>query len=124
MPTIVDPDRTVVSVALGLLGSVCGVAATLAAASAIGRGGRGPWLAYIGQSSLQVYLAHIIFAAGTREAAELVGFESFAVLAVCATVLGVVGPLLLAEVSARAAPWLFKVPWNLGANGRRAPVVR
>lgn len=112
LPTVTDGARSVSSIALGVAGSVAGVAAvvTVAALAARWRAVAGG-LAAVGRQSLAIYLAHIIFAAGTREALEAVGYEDFVVVMVLATIVGVVGPLVL-ERFTRPVPWLFRPPWE------------
>lgn len=110
LPTVTDGARSVGSIALGVAGSVAGVAAVVAIAALVAR-----WpamagvLAVVGKQSLAIYLAHIIFAAGTREMLEVVGVTDFVVVMVVATTVGVAGPLTL-ERAMRSHPWLFAPP--------------
>lgn len=110
-PTVDDPSRSLLSVALGLVGSTAGVAAVMAGSALISRVGFGrrPF-AYLGRMSLQIYLAHIIFAAGARVLLGLAGVTGFWVLVTIATAAGVLGPLALASAT-RGFRWLFQPPW-------------
>lgn len=59
-------DRTVFSVATGLLATSSGVVAVLTAAAAVKKLAAAQWLGLVGQRSLEIFVAHIIFASGTR----------------------------------------------------------
>ncbi len=119
LPTVTDAERGVGSIMLGVAGSVTGVAAVAAVAALAARwwavaGG----LAAVGRQSLVIYLAHIIFAAGTREAFEFVGFTDFVTVLVAATVSGIIGPLALQRFT-RPVPWLFTLPRKSARKGPR-----
>lgn len=117
LPTVTDGARSVGSVALGAMGSVAGVATVVAIAAALAA--RWPavagLLAVVGKQSLAIYLAHIIFAAGTREMLEVAGVTDFVVVMVVATMVGVAGPLTL-ERAMRSHPWLFVPIWRSSAR--------
>lgn len=110
-PTIGDVGRTAASVALGVVCTAAGVAGVLGISVVAARcPGFWAWLALIGRRSLQIYLAHIIFASGTRVVLVMVGITSFPVHAVLGTLAGVVGPLLLVMLTTGTMPWLFTRP--------------
>lgn len=108
-PTLYDASRTVGSVGRGLAATLCGLIVTLALALArLPRGGAG--LAFLGQQSLPIYLAHIVFAAGTRVLLQRLGVDHFVLVAALATLVGVAGPIVLVRLPT-ATSWLFAPPW-------------
>ncbi len=112
-PTVVDPARTPASVALGIVGSVAGAAAVLAFSGLAARSDSPPTrlLAHLGRMSLQIYLAHIIFASGARVLLGGLGVDSLPIHLVVGLLAGVSGPLLLV-LATRSLPWLFAPPWQ------------
>ena len=65
-PTTGGEVRTVSTVAWGVLGCVAGTVAVLALAALVARTPLGVPLALIGRRSLEIFLAHIVVASGTR----------------------------------------------------------
>lgn len=112
LPPTTQPDPPAVSnVALGVLASAVGVLAVLVLAYLVAPGPAGRGLAYLGQRSLPIFLAHIIFASGTRIVLVEAGVEGLAVHLVLGTLAGLVGSLVLFELSrALGWTWLFGAP--------------
>lgn len=102
--------RNVASVALGVVATVCGTIGVLAVSSVIG-GRLRTALAFLGRHSLEIFVAHIVFTAGTRIVLEQVGILDPAAQAVAGLGVGVGGPLFLALVAEQAGwKWLFGPP--------------
>lgn len=110
-PTIVDESRTLASMFLGMVGSLAALVAVWGVSLLLARARSGGWLGYIGRLSLQIYLAHILFTAGTRIVLVHFGVLDVGVHLFLGVVTGVVGPLLLERVT-RPIPWLFAAPWD------------
>ena len=88
-PTLHEAARTSESVTSGVVATVLGVFAVMALSALISRTRRlGGGLAYVGQRALQVYLAHIIFAAGARVLAQRAGLDDFVTVAALSTAAG------------------------------------
>lgn len=110
-PTIDGGDRTVSSVAFGVLASTAGLVAVLALAKLLSGVPFSGSLGYLGRESLVIFVAHIIFMAGTRAFLIGIGVDSVLVQAAAGTVAGVFGPLILALVARRLRmSWLFAAP--------------
>lgn len=65
-PTVDDPTRTFPEVLWVVPASILGVLSVLAISALLPRASPLGWLAFVGQRSLEVFLAHIIAASGTR----------------------------------------------------------
>ncbi|TPW76095.1 acyltransferase family protein [Schumannella soli] len=119
-PTEGGSDRTLTSVALGVLASVLGTAATLALARALSR--LGPLtrlLALLGERSLEIFLAHILATAGARIALQRFGVDDPTAQIVLGTAAGLAFPLALWWALTRLRlPWLFSAPRALTGVGR------
>lgn len=111
-PTIDGDARTAGTVAAGVLAAVAGVAAALALSNLIARVALASTiLAFFGRRSLEIFIAHIIAASGTRIALQLAGIDDLAVHVVAGLVAGLGGPLALWWITSRIGfPWLFAVP--------------
>lgn len=110
-PTVDDPTRTFPEVFWGVQASVLGVFSVLGIAALLARVSSLPWLAFVGQRSLEVFLAHIIAASGTRILLTLAGIDNAAVHVAAGTLAGVALPLALWWISQRLGfRWLFEVP--------------
>ncbi|MBB1513204.1 hypothetical protein H5399_12750 [Tessaracoccus sp. MC1627] len=110
VPTIIDPDRGLVSVLAGVAGVLGALAATLAASILLARlQTSGGVLGYPGRLSHQIYLSHVIFTAGTRVALVRIGIVDPATHLALGTAAGIAGPLVLEQVT-RGLPWLFAPP--------------
>lgn len=117
-PTVLDPERSPISVGVGLVGSVAAVTAVGAVSGLLARSQRaGAWLAYAGRLSLHVYLVHIIFTAGVRVVLTRAGVMEPGLHLVAGAIAGVAGPLLVERVT-RRWPWLFVPPWTLEREAR------
>lgn len=115
-PTVIDPDRSLLSVAAGVVGVLGALTATLSVSILMARlGSPGALLAYPGRLSLQVYLAHVVFTAGTRVVLVRVGVVDPTTHVALGTAAGIAGPLLLERVT-RGLPWLFAPP-SRGGRG-------
>lgn len=120
VPTIIDPQRGIVSVLAGVWAVLGALAAALAVSTLLGRQGiPGAVLAYPGRLSLQIYLAHVVFTAGTRVVLVRIGIVDPATHLALGTAAGIAGPLVLERVT-RGLPWLFAPPW---ASKRAATTV-
>ncbi len=111
--TVFWQDRTLWTVAVGFVFSIVASAAVLL----FGQATRAvSVLAMLGRRSLDIYLAHIIMAAGTRIVLVQVGVTSTWVLAVCGLVVGVFGSVAAATLLRRIGfSWLFDGPaWLTG----------
>jgi fucose 4-O-acetylase-like acetyltransferase len=107
-PTTGWADRTVASVALGVVLSVAMSAAVLLFARAARSWG---FVALCGRRSLDIYLAHIILAAGCRIVLVKLGLHSVVLLAAVGLTVGVVGSLVVATALRRVGlAWVFDGP--------------
>ena len=113
--TMAGDTRTVLTVSLGVVASVAGVVGVLALARLLAPlGVPVAWLAFVGERTLEIFLAHIIAASGTRIALGLASVESPAVNILAGTVAGILLPLALWWVTERIRfPWLFAAPTKL-----------
>ena len=93
-PTTGGDGRTVSTVARGVLGCVAGTLATLAVAALMARTPLGVPLALIGRRSLEIFLAHIVVASGTRILLVQVGVTDPWVHVLAGTSSGVVVPVV------------------------------
>lgn len=111
-PTVGFETRTPLTVAVGLLLSGVGVLAVLAFARLIALlGGMSVALAWVGQRSLEIYLAHGVALSGTRIVLTELGISSLPVHILLGTAIGVVAPLALWWLTQRLRfPWLFVAP--------------
>ena len=120
-PTIIDPGRDLGSVVAGVAGVLGAVAATLSVSVLIARlGSPGAALAYAGRLSLQIFLAHVVFTAGTRVVLVHVGVVDPITHVAVATAVGIAAPLVLVRVS-RGLPWLFAPPWASRPSAHPSP---
>lgn len=111
-PTAAYPGRSPVTIAAGLVGAVAGAVLLLACAALLARTGAvGHPVAFLGERSLEIFLAHVVAASGTRIALSTAGVASPAVHVVLGTAAGLLLPLL-AWWLARALGWgwLFGLP--------------
>lgn len=110
-PTLGGDGRTPSGVALGVLGCIAGTAACLAWAGLLARTPVRAVLAPIGRRSLEVFLAHIVVASGTRILLAQAGIADLAVHLVLGVALGVLVPIALAVVAERLGwGWVFGLP--------------
>ena len=106
---------------LGVPLTVLGVVVVFFLARAVAGLPFGIGLAAIGRNSLEIYVAHIIFAAGARIILSIAGVSSLWVAIPICMLIGVGGPLLLARISRFAIPWLFAAPRFLVEPHRNHP---
>ena len=110
-PTTGGDVRTASTVALGVLGCIAGTIAILAISACIARTPIAGVVAIVGRRSLEIFLAHIVVASGTRIALAQGGVTDPWVHLITATALGVVVPLVLANLMDRLGwRWLFGLP--------------
>jgi fucose 4-O-acetylase-like acetyltransferase len=119
-PTTGGAGRTVATVSVGIVGSVAGTLACLSLAAVLARTVVAGLLGLVGRRSLEIFLAHIVVASGTRIVLVQVGVIDPVVHLLAGTALGVVVPLLVARAADRLGwTWLFGLPG--GTGGRTAP---
>ena len=110
-PTLGGADRTAAGVALGVVGCLAGTVACLAWSGLLARTPVVGVLAPIGRRSLEIYLAHIVVASGTRIVLLKAGVDDLAVHLVAGVVLGVLVPMALAALAERLGwEWVFGLP--------------
>lgn len=119
-PTTGGDGRTLDTVALGALGCVAGTVATLAIAAMLARSPAAGVVTLIGRRSLEIFLAHIVVASGTRIVLVQAGVSDPWVHLVAGTTLGVVAPVTIAVVAERLRwSWVFGLPRRLDAISAR-----
>lgn len=110
-PTTGGDLRTPATVALGVLGCTAGTLAILAISACVAKSLIAGVFSLVGRRSLEIFLAHIVVASGTRIALAQGGMTDSWVHLVAATTLGVVVPIALANVMDRLGwGWLFGLP--------------
>lgn len=110
-PTVDTPDRTVLTVALGVGGCLAGTIGVLALSGWLARLGELRLLSFLGQRSLEIFLAHIVAASGTRILLERAGLEVPLAHLIIGTVAGLSAPLVLWAVVRRwRISGLFDLP--------------
>ena len=113
-PTLGGDDRTVSGLVLGVVGCIAGTGACLAVSRLLARTPAVWVLAPVGRRSLEIYLAHIVAASGTRILLLEVGVDNLAVHLVLGVLVGVAAPIALAAVAARLGwRWVFGLPEGL-----------
>ncbi|SEE19286.1 Fucose 4-O-acetylase [Arthrobacter alpinus] len=120
-PTIDDSSRSLPDVVFGFICASLGVIAVIAASKLISRTPLAGLIAFLGTRSMEIFLAHIIAASGTRIVLDMAGVENPAVHIVVGTVSGIILPLLLWRLTIQwHFPWLFNAPASLTNRlGRR-----
>lgn len=110
-PTLGGEDRTVSGVVLGVLACVGGTAACLAWASLLARTPASAVIGAVGRRSLEIFLAHIVVASGTRITLLQLGVDNLGVHLVLGVVFGVLVPMALAVGAERLGwRWVFGAP--------------
>jgi fucose 4-O-acetylase-like acetyltransferase len=110
-PTLGGDDRTMAGVALGVVGCIAGTVACLAWAGLLARTPIVGLLAPIGRRSLEIYLAHIVVASGTRILLLQMGVDDLRLHLVAGVLLGVTVPMALAALAKRMGwDWVFGLP--------------
>jgi fucose 4-O-acetylase-like acetyltransferase len=110
-PTTGGDGRTLATVTLGVLGCLGGTLAVLAIAALVARTPLAAAAALLGRRSLEIFLAHIMVASGSRIVLEQSGVTEPWVHLVVGTTLGVVVPIGVALVAERLRwSWLFGLP--------------
>lgn len=110
-PTINNNVRSVDNIGWGGLASTIALASVLCASLLMSQISLFRWLAFLGERSMEIFLAHIIAASGTRIALHIIGVDNLAVQIFLGTLAGIALPLLLWYVLRRVNfPWLFASP--------------
>lgn len=111
-PTTSSDGQSSLSPGLGLTASALGIVAVLATSRALALlGSPFRWLAFLGQRSLEIFLAHIIAASGIRIILVLAGFTQPGLHVVAGILVGVLAPIGLWWLFERLRfPYLFVNP--------------
>lgn len=111
-PTSDGDGRSVASVLLGVVASLFGAAAVVLVSRFLASLGRGmTWLSFVGQRTLEIFLAHILATAGIRILLVQLGVDDLATHVLAGTFGGVMLPILLWWVAGKVRfPWLFTAP--------------
>lgn len=124
-PTVFWEVRTVATTVIGFVLSVVMSAALLL----FGQAARSSsLLAFLGRRSLDIYLAHIILASGTRIVLVYLGVTSPWAIVVACVLVGVVGSVLVGNVARKIGlGWVFDAPawvtkWPVSARVGEARV--
>jgi peptidoglycan/LPS O-acetylase OafA/YrhL len=121
-PTTGGLPRTPAGIALGVLGCIAGTTACLALSALLARTPVRAVLAPIGRRSLEIFLAHIIVAAGARVLLTRAGLGAPMVHLVLGVALGVLVPMALAVLAERRGwRWVFGLPAVLRSASSRGP---
>lgn len=123
-PTVNSDHRKWEDIAFGVAATTCAVLAVLATSRLLAQiklfSG---WFAFLGQRSMEIFLAHIIAASGTRIALTLIGVDSPTAHILLGTTAGTLLPLVLwATLQRFNFPWLFTLP-GFRVSGRTGTVV-
>ena len=119
-PTTGGAERTVATVALGVIGCVAGTGGVLAVAALLARTPVSAPVALLGRRSLEIFLAHIVVASGTRIFLAQLGVAVPWVHLLAGTSLGLVVPVLVAAACERLGwQWLFGLPRFLAVRVSR-----
>ena len=110
-PTTGGLPRTPLGISLGVLGCIAGTAACLAVSALLARTPLRAVLAPVGRRSLEIFLAHIVVAAGARILLAEAGFTVPMLHLVLGVALGVLVPMALAVLAERWGwRWVFGLP--------------
>ncbi|WP_248123020.1 acyltransferase family protein [Micrococcus lacusdianchii] len=111
-PTEGAAGRTAVNVLLGVLAATAGVVAVLLWSSVLARADRrAEVFQYIGQRSMAVFIAHVLFMAAARIVLLRLGVDQVGLHLLIGVVIGVGGPLMLLWLSQLLrVQWLFSAP--------------
>jgi fucose 4-O-acetylase-like acetyltransferase len=111
-PTINGDSRNLFTVLLGVAGSLAGFFGVIAVARLISvLRNLTVGLSFIGERTLEIFLAHIIAGSGMRIILSAVGIDDAYIHIIVGTTAGVTFPLLLIWFCRRINfPWLFKAP--------------
>lgn len=116
-PTGTVDQRSWDHVVLGFIASVAGVISIVSFSAIVSRSTRlSDKLGYLGRSSLQIFVAHVFFAAVTRICLVKLGYEDWAGHLVFGLLSGIYGPVVLDGLSKiLKINWIFEAPnWLLG----------
>jgi fucose 4-O-acetylase-like acetyltransferase len=112
MPPTVDlHNQTPTSILLSFITSGAGVMVIILGSELISRLNKLQILTVLGQQSLAIFLAHIIFAASTRIALAKLGVTNLWIQLVLGVLVGIAAPLALQYFAGRLRlAWLFAAP--------------
>lgn len=111
MPTAASPDRSAIPLVWGVLGSTSGLVLVLAVSALLARLPGLGWLAFVGQRSMEIYLAHILVGVLVRAVLVDEGVQTDGAHLVVGTAVGVLAPLGIWWLAGRARMgWLFALP--------------
>ncbi|MFE7843767.1 acyltransferase family protein [Microbacterium sp. NPDC057407] len=110
-PTHDGEHRTATTVVIGMAASSLATIAVLQVSRLLSATSLRRPLTALGQASMVIFLAHLLFTPTTRIALSGVGVADPTAQVVVGVALGVAGPLALRAVATRSgAPWLFSAP--------------
>lgn len=110
-PTEGLPGASAALLPLGILAAASGAVGVTLLAAAAGRSDRAGLLAGLGRHSLEIFLAHVIAAAGTRALLMRLGVEAPVGLILAGLVAGLALPALSARIlDGLGFPWLYRMP--------------
>lgn len=110
-PTTGGSSRTPLTVGLGVVASVCALVAVVFVAKLLSMTAAGRPVAFIGERSLEIFLAHVFAINAARVVLGRLGVDVVAIQVVAGTVAGVVLPVLLWLVVDRfRIPFVFAPP--------------
>lgn len=113
-PTLDTPDRTAVTVALGVVGCLAGTAGLLALSGWLAQLGSLRLISFLGQRSLEIFLAHIVGASGIRIVLSRAGVEAPLAHLVIGTAVGLAAPLVLWWLARKLGiRGLFALPFRI-----------
>lgn len=111
LPPTVNAPWAPLGVLLGAVASSVALVAVITLSTLLSRSNSFEWLKFVGQRSLEIFLAHVIFASGTRIALSMIGVDSQAIHLVAGVAAGTVLPMLLCLITARLRmDWVFELP--------------
>lgn len=111
MPTAKSPDRSLVPVLWGALGSVSGLVLVLAGSALLARVRGGEPLGALGRRSMEIYLAHILVLSLARAGLVRLGVDDGLIHLVLGTTAGVLVPVAIWWAARRLRlGWLFALP--------------
>lgn len=110
-PTSSAYPLTARAIALGVVATLIGLTVLLAVSKQLGRTPVGAPLSFVGRHSMEIFLAHIIAASGSRIVLTQLGIDDPGVLIGVGVVAGVAAPLVLWWAAQRLPlGWLFTRP--------------
>lgn len=116
-PTVINTGRTVTDIGWGVIAATCFLIALMALSLLLARLRVFGWLAFLGERSLEIFLAHIIAASGVRILLGLTDVIHIPTHITAGLLAGLLIPLVLWAILERTNfPWLFRAPPALTGN--------